>query len=185
MRGPVAKPFKTLGPPLQSLNHFAKISRSSRKAGFEFTRRATLIRACSNTRRICEFQRRRPAWSFASSIVASANRFQNGRISYDRSVAVRVKTSAETMPKARTANKTGSAKPRIFVEFRVSQYTSPATKRPTVELNMRLQLETASRVWQCGQSMSSEYATTRATGTVFPQCGTFEWPLFTSAISSQ
>jgi hypothetical protein len=36
--------------PLQSLNHFAKISRSSRKTGFEFTRRATLIRAYGNTR---------------------------------------------------------------------------------------------------------------------------------------
>jgi hypothetical protein len=56
-------------------------------------------------------------------------------------------------------------------EFRVSQYTSPATKRPTVELNMRLPLETVSRVWQCGHSISSAYTTTRATGTVFPQCG--------------
>ena len=85
-------------------------------------------------------------------------------------VAVKIKTNAETPPKARTANRTGSAKPRIFGEFRVSQYTSPATKRPTVELNMRLPLETVSRVWQCGHSISSAYAITGATGTVFPQC---------------
>jgi hypothetical protein len=34
-----------------------------------------------------------------------------------------------------------------------------------------LPLETISRVWQCGHSISSECATTRATETVFPQCG--------------
>jgi hypothetical protein len=102
-----------------------------------------------------------------------------------RSVAVKIKTNAETPPKVRTANKTGRAKPRIFGEFRVSQYTSPATKRPTVELNMgfrwRLSAAFGSAGNPCRRSTPQQEQQERS----FRSAGTFEWPLFTSAISSQ
>jgi len=75
------------------------------------------------------------------------------------------------MPKASTANKTGSAKPRMFVEPRVARQTSHAATRPAAEEIIRLPFETCSSVSQCGHTKPSEYAIASDAGTALPQCG--------------
>ena len=88
-----------------------------------------------------------------------------------RKPAVNASTRGEAMPKASMANKTGSAKPSMFVEPRVTRQTSQAATRPAAEATIRLPLATCSRVWQCGHSRPSENAITSVAGTVLPQCG--------------
>lgn len=88
-----------------------------------------------------------------------------------RNAAVKIKTNGETIPKARNENKTGSAKPSIFVEVRVAHQAIQAATSPTATAIIRLPSATCSRVWQCGHSRPSENAITRPAGTVFPQCG--------------
>src|SRR5207253_3847019 len=46
-----------------------------------------------------------------------------------RNAAANIKTSGETMPNATNESTTGSAKPSIFVESRVSRHTSQAAIR--------------------------------------------------------
>jgi len=75
------------------------------------------------------------------------------------------------MPNATNESTTGSAKPSIFVESRVSRHTSQAAISPTVTAIMRLGVATSSRALQCGHSIPSERATTPDAGTVFPHCG--------------
>lgn len=88
-----------------------------------------------------------------------------------RRVAVTANTSGDTTPKARTANRTGSAKPSILAEPSVRRYTNQAATRPTAVAIMRLPDATSSRVWQCGHSIPFESAITSVAGTVLPQCG--------------
>ena len=73
----------------------------------------------------------------------------------------------------------------MFVESRETHHTSQATMRPAVVAIMRLPPATSSRVWQCGHSIPSESAITRAAGTVFPQCGHIRFATIHLAKSTQ